>query len=90
MKQLRNFDVSDEARNDVSDDELLDGVMGKYRGKSEDELVSELYKAVALAKEDGSFDKNSLIEFYGLVSPHLSEQSCEKLHRLIELISAEE
>lgn len=91
MKQLKNFDLNEQAtKNDVEDDRFIDDVMGKYKGKNEDELVSELLKAVSAAKEDGSFSVQSLKEFYELVSPHLGELQRNKLADLIRVISSED
>ena len=88
MKQLKNF--SYEQKNDIKDEELLDGVIGKYKDKDEDELVGELIKAARKAKEDGSFSEQSLEEFFTLVSPHLSEEQKNKLSNLISVIKLEE
>ena len=88
MKQLKNF--SYEQKNDIKDEELLDGVIGKYKDKDEDELVGELIKAARQAKEDGSFSEQSLEEFVNLVSPHLSEEQKAKLSNLISVIKLEE
>ena len=88
MKQLKNF--SCEQKKDIKDEELLDGVIGKYMDKDEDELVGELMKAARRAKEDGSFSEQSLEEFVNLVSPHLSEEQKAKLSNLISVIKLEE
>ncbi len=85
MKQLKNFSAKD-CNNDFTDNELLEGVVGKYKDKSEDELMAELSKAVENAKKDGSFDEESLENFAELVSPHLSEEQREKLCNLIAVI----
>lgn len=85
MKELKNFSAK-ECNNDFTDDELLEGVVGKYKNKSEEELINELNKAVKNAKDDGSFDEESLENFAQLVSPHLSDAQREKLCNLIAVI----
>ena len=89
MKQLKNFS-REETTNDINDEDLLNGVVGKYKDKDEDELVAELMKAARRAKEDGSFSEESLEEFVQLVSPHLSEEQKAKLNNLISVIKLEE
>ncbi len=85
MKQLKNFSAND-CNNDFTDNELLEGVVGKYKDKSEDELMAELDKAVKSAKKDGSFNEESLENFAELVAPPLSEVQREKLCNLIAVI----
>lgn len=84
MKQLKNFECND--YNDVSDREVVDGIMGKYKDMNEDQLVDELMKAVQSAKEDGSFSEELIKNFYELVSPNLSSAQREKLYSLINLL----
>lgn len=85
MKELKNFSAK-ECNNDFNDNEFLEGIVGKYKDKSEDELMTELGKAVKNAKEDGSFNEESLENFAELVSPHLSDEQREKLCNLIAVI----
>ncbi len=86
MKELKNFNA--ECDNDITDNELLDDVLGKYKNKTEKELMEELNRAVSRAKEDGSFNEQSLKDFVELVSPHLSEEQLEKLNGLISAIES--
>lgn len=88
MKQLS--DLGFEGQNDITDGELLDDVVGKYRDKNEEELMSELKKAVKAAKEDGTFNEQSIENFADLVSPYLSDEQKEKLSGLISVIKCDE
>ncbi len=75
MRQLKNYRAADKTA-DAS----------KYDGMSEGELMSELMKNVADAKENGSFSAEQLDEFMGFVSPNLDEKSRKKLAELINMI----
>ncbi len=88
MKELKNFSAQC-SKNDMTDSELLDSVVGKYKNKNEEELVEELDRAVKKAKEDGSYNEESLEEFYELVSPHLDDAQRKRLQSLITLIRSE-
>lgn len=92
MKQLKNFsgESSYNATNsDVKDEELVDGVLDRFKGKSEDELTLELIKASRAAKEDGSYNEESLSSFVELVSPYLNDEQREKLYSLINVIKSD-
>lgn len=85
MKELKNFSAEN---GDISDRDVVKQAVNKYKDKDEPELVSELEKAVARAKADGSFDREAIDNFARLVSPYLSDEQREKLDNLIAVIES--
>jgi len=53
-------------------------------GKSEGELMSELEKAVAMGKEDGSFTAETVAQFVARVSPLLTEEQRQRMHSILQ------
>lgn len=82
--QLKNFKCS--SRQDFSDNEVVEEAIGKYKDKTEDELLAELVNVAKKAKENGTFDQNSIENFLQIVSPQLSEAQKEKMESLISVI----
>ncbi len=85
MKELKNFSAEN---GDITDRDVVEQAVNKYKDKDELELVSELEKAVARAKADGSFDREAIDNFARLVSPYLSDEQREKLDNLIAVIES--
>lgn len=75
MRQLKNYKAADKTV-DAS----------KYDGMSEGELMGELMKNVAAAKENGSFSAEQLDEFARFVAPSLDEKSRKRLAELINTL----
>ena len=85
MKELKNFSAEN---GDITDRDVVEQAVNKYKDKDELELVSELEKAVARAKADGSFDREAIDNFARLVSPYLSDEQREKLDNLFAVIES--
>ena len=68
--------------------EELGAVAAKYEGRTEEELMQELRKKVASAKNDGSFSAEQLESFVAMVSPNLDESMREKLVSLVKMIES--
>ena len=58
----------------------------RFKDMGEDELMSELVRRVNKSKENGTFDKQSLMQFVAIVSPRLTPEQTEKLERLISML----
>ncbi|MBR2970375.1 MAG: hypothetical protein IKC48_01085 [Clostridia bacterium] len=90
MVSLKNYSACKKEQNQQTNGQAIDEVMGKYKDKSEQELLDSLMEAARNAKKDGSFDEQSLEKFVSLVSPHLSDSQKAKLENLISVIRIEE
>ncbi|MCH5163221.1 MAG: hypothetical protein J1G38_07040 [Clostridiales bacterium] len=75
MRQLKNYKATD-----------ISASAAKYDGMSEGELMGELMKNVAAAKENGSFSAEQLDDFAQFVAPSLDEKSRNRLTELINAI----
>ena len=53
---------------------------------NENELMGELMKSVASAKNSGSFDAAELDDFAAFVSPNLDEDQRKRLAELIRMV----
>lgn len=58
----------------------------EYKDKSEDELISELFKYVAKQKENGTFDYENLSNMLNQISPFLNEQQKNKMKDILNQI----
>ncbi len=58
----------------------------RFRGKSEDELMSDLLSAVNRMKREGSFDPVSLDRLYATAYPFLSEQQRQRMSSIINML----
>ncbi len=83
IKDVRKDDAQDRESN-IADD--LGAVAEKYKGKSENELMSALMRSVSDAKSNGSFSADQLDSFVGFVSPSLDDDSRTKLNALVDMI----
>lgn len=61
----------------------------KYEGMTQNELMQELFKKVALSKSNGSFSVDQIDDFVRAVSPNLDEQSRNRLNELVAMIKGE-
>ena len=59
--QLKNFKCS--SKQEISDNEIVGEVIGKYKDMTEDELLAELVKVAKSSKENGTFDENAIENF---------------------------
>ena len=82
--QLKNFKCS--SKQEISDNEIVEEVIGKYRDMTEDELLAELVKVAKSSKENGTFDENAIENFLQIVSPQLSDEQKAKMSNLISVI----
>lgn len=69
--------------NDVREAEEL---AKKYSGKSEDELMEEIFARVNQSKRNGTFDQAELDKFYKTVAPMLNGEQLKKLKNILSMI----
>lgn len=56
----------------------------QYEGKSENELMKQLFSAVEQGKRDGTFSKEALEQFASQVSPMINDEQRQKLQSLMQ------
>ena len=84
MKELKGF-----ADRDIVDEEFMSDITGKYKGKSENQLIDQLLELVKQGRQDGTFSDSQLDDFIALVSPQLDDNGRKKLDDLASLIRNE-
>lgn len=82
IKNMGKLGDAPRAANDID----ISSLKQKYEGMSQNELMQELFKKVALSKSDGSFSADQIDEFVRTVSPNLDEQSRNRLNELVAMI----
>lgn len=70
----------------LNESKKVENLYNEYKGKSEDELISELYKYVAKQKQDGTFDYDALEKMLNQLSPFLSKEQKQKMKGILESI----
>ena len=55
----------------------------KFSSFSQNELMSELIKRVSESKRNGTFDKDSLLQFVSVISPRLTDEERQRLKNLV-------
>lgn len=69
----------------TSDNDLFDGyesIMDRYGGKSEKELLNELYAVTAKQKAEGTFDPSALQKGVEAIAPMLTEEQRRRLYEI--------
>lgn len=84
MKSIRDFKPEEKKKSEI--DETAHELYEKYSGLSEDQLMTELMRAVASGRRDGTFSESQLDEFVGFVSPSLDDDARKKLENLVKTI----
>ncbi len=64
--------------------ELLKQFAGKYQGKSEDEVMREIYKMALEGKKNGTLSNAEIDNFAAMVAPMLDEKKRRKLYQIVE------
>lgn len=88
MRSIKNMGKVGDAPKSVNDMDIS-SLKQKYDGMTQNELMQELFKKVALSKSDGSFSAVQIDEFVRTVSPNLDEQSRNRLNELVAMIKSE-
>lgn len=87
-KSIRDMAAKDakhsEEQTDIHHD--VDEIIGKYSGKSEDELMLELKKVTDQQKRAGQFDEAEVAAAENAILPFLNAQQAEKLKQILESI----
>lgn len=83
---FKNFDKENniDADNLSKQGKKVEKLYNHYKGMSEDELVSELFKYVSKEKENGTFDYDALCNMLEKISPFLSDEQKLKMKQIME------
>lgn len=68
------------------DSHNFDELINKYKGKSKEELLSELMKVASTEKSKGNLSRIQLENIFSTLSPYLSESEKQNLKNLIKMI----
>ncbi len=68
------------------DNHNFDELINKYKGKSKEELLSELMKVASTEKSKGNLSRTQLENIFSTLSPYLSESEKQNLKNLIKMI----
>ncbi len=85
MRRLKDY-KADARRHVEASAKSVDEAAAKYSGMNENELMGELMRSVASAKNSGSFDAAELDDFAAFVSPNLDEDQRKRLAELIRMV----
>ncbi|MDR3262793.1 MAG: hypothetical protein LBT30_00605 [Clostridiales bacterium] len=80
---LKNRKVS---ANDKQKEEALKERLKKYEGKSQEDVMTELMRAVEKGKADGTLSSLELENFYTKAAPMLTEEQKRKMREIIDKI----
>lgn len=58
----------------------------QYKGKSQDELMSELMQVAGKMRADGTFDKQALENFYNSAQGFLNAEQRQRMRSLIDML----
>lgn len=58
----------------------------QYKGKSQDELMSELMQVAGKMRADGTFDKQALENFYNNAQGFLNAEQRQRMRSLIDML----
>ncbi len=81
MRQLKNYKSEESTAADIPSAD-------KYAGMNESELMAELMKSIAAAKQDGTFSIDELEAFAAFAAPSLDEKAQARLKGIIEAIKS--
>jgi len=74
-------------KNSEINNKKIEEIYNKYSGKSEDELMGELYDTIKKQKLDGTFDKGNLEGMLQKLSPYLSLEQNNKIKEILNKIN---
>lgn len=80
-----NYEGKKSAPTDNSSQDLL-STYNKYKGASQDTLISALLQNIDKQKKDGTFDKNELLKTLNKVEPLLNDKQKELLDKVLKMI----
>lgn len=83
FKDMRRDDLSEDEKRQY--DDITDRAR-QFEGKSENELMGELFKRVNAGKKDGTFNAAELDKLAAQAAPMLNAEQREKLKSLLNMI----
>ncbi len=63
---------------------LLKEFASKYQGKSEEEVLREIYKMAIDGKKKGTLSNEEIDNFAAMIAPMLDEEKRKKLYKIVE------
>ncbi len=89
MRQLKNFNVSGDKKNENISGEPVIPSIDKYEGMSRDQLIDSLKRAVISAKRDEKYDPETVENFCNFVSPMLDDEGRTRLKEVMAMLENE-
>ena len=85
-EQLRTptQDELNKTRQDYGD--LIDLFLSKYGEMDEDQLIEEMLKLIEKKKQQGTYDKQQILELASKVAPFLNAEQRAKMEDLLKII----
>ena len=77
-------DELNKTRQDYGD--LIDLFLGKYGEMDEDQLIEEMLKLIEKKKQQGTYDKQQILELASKVAPFLNAEQRAKMEDLLKII----
>ena len=83
---FKSFKATRQQSSVHTDQEDLKKTAESYRGKSDEEILSEILKMANQGKANGTFSEEQLQKFTQSVSPMLTEEQKKRLDAVSELL----
>lgn len=77
-------DELNKTRQDYGD--LIDLFLSKYGEMDEDQLIEEMLKLIEKKKQQGTYDKQQILELASKVAPFLNAEQRAKMEDLLKII----
>lgn len=77
---IRDFNKKNVKEEDVK------SAYDKYKNLSQNQLMQELFATVNKQKQDGTFDKNQLLNMISAIAPSLSDEQRQRLYSLLDML----
>lgn len=89
----QNYNNSNQDYKEINSDlnfqqqkQQVEQIYEKYKGKNNQELISELLKNVEQQKKNGSFDYQTLCNMVDMFSPYLTQEQKNNMQNLLHKI----
>ena len=78
----KNNGRNEPVKEDINEKEQLEKKIEELSGKSESELMNNLFAEVQRGRQDGSFSEGALTEFMDKVSPMLTAEQKQRMREI--------
>ncbi len=69
-----------------SQEQMAKDMLKQYEGKSEDDLMQELFSAAQRGKQDGTFNEEAIKNFVETAGPMLNEEQRQRMNQILSMI----